>query len=297
MNLQNHGLSDTEEQGRGRIGTTSYSLMKGKKLVAMMTSASRENLDLSDLFASVDQYRQEFLDRLIDYVRRPSISAYGQGIGEGAAYIASVMNQLGLQARILPTALADGAGSTHREADCATRAALRPLRGPASRSAGSMDFASFRAHDPRWPAVRTRRRRKPGPALRPTDGPGNPVGLPGHTALQRQGFARRRRGDKLSLGQQQLDQPFEPGLAERLCAWPTLTFNGLHGGDAGPGSKTVLPHVANATCDIRLVEAQTADEIFAQVEAHIRRHAPRWRSFDTVLWSRLRRRWTRRLRS
>src|SRR5215813_5962136 len=48
----------------------------------MMTSPSRENLDLSDIFAHVYQHRQEFLDRLIDNVRRPSISAYGQGIGE-----------------------------------------------------------------------------------------------------------------------------------------------------------------------------------------------------------------------
>ena len=42
----------------------------------------------------------------------------------------------------------------------------------------------------------------------------------------------------------------------------------------GPGSKTVLPHEAFAKCDIRLVEAQTADDIFARVEAHVRRHAP-----------------------
>src|SRR5215471_3060271 len=94
----------SEEQEHGRIGTRSYSLMKGEQLVAMMTLPSPEDLDLSDIFAFVDQHRQEFLDRLIDYVRRPSISAYGQGIGEVAEYIAGVMNQLGLQARIMPTA-------------------------------------------------------------------------------------------------------------------------------------------------------------------------------------------------
>jgi hypothetical protein len=93
-----------EEQGRGRIVTTSFSLMKGEQLFAMMTSPSRENLDLSDIFAYVDQHCQEFLERLTDYVRRPSISAYGQGIGEVAEYIAGVMNQLGLEARIMPTA-------------------------------------------------------------------------------------------------------------------------------------------------------------------------------------------------
>ena len=29
-----------------------------------------------------------------------------------------------------------------------------------------------------------------------------------------------------------------------------------------------------AKCDIRLVEGQSADEIFAKVEAHVKRHAP-----------------------
>ncbi len=36
----------------------------------------------------------------------------------------------------------------------------------------------------------------------------------------------------------------------------------------------MLPHEAFAKCDIRLVEAQTVEEIAAKVEAHVRRHAP-----------------------
>src|SRR5205823_4459337 len=79
---------------------------------------------------------------------------------------------------------------------------------------------------------------------------------------------------KRSLDLREFDQPIERGFFERLSAWPTLTINGLHGGYGGPGSKTVLPHEAFAKCDIRLVEAQTADEIFARVEEHVRRHAP-----------------------
>jgi acetylornithine deacetylase/succinyl-diaminopimelate desuccinylase-like protein len=55
---------------------------------------------------------------------------------------------------------------------------------------------------------------------------------------------------------------------------PTLTINGLHGGYGGPGSKTVLPHEAFAKCDIRLVAAQTPDEILAKVAAHVQRQAP-----------------------
>lgn len=60
-------------------------------------------LDLSDIFAHVDQHAQASLARLIDYVRRPSISAYGEGIGEVAEYIANIMRQMGLTVRIMPT--------------------------------------------------------------------------------------------------------------------------------------------------------------------------------------------------
>src|SRR5438874_4048564 len=70
----------------------------------MNTSSSHTTPNLTDIFAYVDTHRQEFLDRLIDYVRRPSISAHGQGIGEVAAYIANVMQRMGIQTRILPTA-------------------------------------------------------------------------------------------------------------------------------------------------------------------------------------------------
>ncbi len=76
------------------------------------------------------------------------------------------------------------------------------------------------------------------------------------------------------LGLTQFDAPLERGYYERLAFWPTLTINGLHGGYAGPESKTVLPHEAFAKCDIRLVEAQSVEEIFSKVEAHVRQYAP-----------------------
>jgi acetylornithine deacetylase/succinyl-diaminopimelate desuccinylase-like protein len=79
---------------------------------------------------------------------------------------------------------------------------------------------------------------------------------------------------KRRLGLERFDAPLERPYYERLSFWPTLTINGLHGGYGGPGSKTVLPHAAVAKCDIRLVEAQTVDEIMAKVEAHVKRYAP-----------------------
>lgn len=71
-----------------------------------------------------------------------------------------------------------------------------------------------------------------------------------------------------------LDAPQERGFYERLSLFPTLTINGLHGGYGGKGSKTVLPHAAFAKCDIRLVEAQTVDDIFGKVKTHIAQHSP-----------------------
>jgi acetylornithine deacetylase/succinyl-diaminopimelate desuccinylase-like protein len=76
------------------------------------------------------------------------------------------------------------------------------------------------------------------------------------------------------LGLARLDEPRDRPFFERLSLWPTFTINGLHGGYSGPGSKTVLPHEAFAKCDIRLVESQSVEEIFAKVEAHVKRHAP-----------------------
>lgn len=81
-------------------------------------------------------------------------------------------------------------------------------------------------------------------------------------------------GVKADLGLKRLDAPEERPYFDRLSLWPTLTINGLHGGYGGPASKTVLPCTAVAKCDIRLVEAQTVDDILDKVEAHVKQHAP-----------------------
>jgi acetylornithine deacetylase/succinyl-diaminopimelate desuccinylase-like protein len=79
---------------------------------------------------------------------------------------------------------------------------------------------------------------------------------------------------RADLGLTGLDPPAERGFAERLAAWPTLTINGLHGGYGGQGTQTVLPSRAVAKCDVRLVHAQRAADVYAKLEAHVRRHAP-----------------------
>jgi acetylornithine deacetylase/succinyl-diaminopimelate desuccinylase-like protein len=97
------------------------------------------------------------------------------------------------------------------------------------------------------------------------------------TELERHTLARLpvdEAAAKVDLGIAHFDAPFDRPYFERLAFWPTLTINGLHGGYGGPESKTVLPHEAFAKCDIRLVEAQSVEEIFAKVEAHVRQYAP-----------------------
>jgi acetylornithine deacetylase/succinyl-diaminopimelate desuccinylase-like protein len=79
---------------------------------------------------------------------------------------------------------------------------------------------------------------------------------------------------KRQLGLERLAPHPGGGVAERRAARPAFTINGLHGGYGGPGSKTVLPREAFAKCDLRLVEAQRADEVWAKLVAHVREHAP-----------------------
>jgi len=79
---------------------------------------------------------------------------------------------------------------------------------------------------------------------------------------------------KAELGLEELDAPAGRGFAERLAAWPTLTINGLHGGYGGEGTQTIVPSTAVAKCDVRLVHAQRAGDVYEKLEAHVRRHAP-----------------------
>lgn len=81
-------------------------------------------------------------------------------------------------------------------------------------------------------------------------------------------------GMKTDLGLTELDQPLDRPFYDRLMFHSTFTINGFHGGYGGPGSKTVLPHEAVVKCDIRLVEAQTPEEILSKVGAHVARVAP-----------------------
>ena len=349
-------------------------------------------LNLDDVFAHIDGQRGAFFDRLVDYLRRPSISAHGEGIAETAEYIANVLRGIGLETRVIPTAgwpvvfaercaqpgkltvllyghydvqppdpldewlsppfeptlrdgrlYARGVGDNKGQhfANILALEALLATRGALPCNVKVLLEGEEEIGSPQMAAVvRAERDALAADLVITSDGPvddsgrsrilfgvrgvlsfelrareanrdlhsGNWGGIapnPLWTLVHLLATMKNARGDVTipgfndavlpltaleqaaldalpvdidavmrSLDLERLDEPRERGYFERLSAWPTFTINGLHGGYAGPGSKTVLPHAAVAKCDIRLVEAQSADDIFAKVEAHVRMHAP-----------------------
>ncbi|MDI3339437.1 MAG: M20/M25/M40 family metallo-hydrolase [Sphaerobacter sp.] len=354
--------------------------------------AAPQALDLSDVFAYIDAHCDAFIERLIDYVRRPSISAHGVGIGEVAEYIAGVMREIGLETRTIPTAgwpmvfgqrldrpgaptvllyghydvqppdpleewvsppfeptirdgrlYARGVGDNKGQhlAQLLGIASLLAVRGSLPCNVKVLLEGEEEVGSPHMPDfVREHRDLIAADLVITSDGPvdesgrsrilfgvrgvlsfelrarganrdlhsgnwggvaPNPIWTLVHllatmknargevtiegfydnvlplTPLEQEALARLPvdvDAVKRAIGVEEFDEPRERGYFERLAAWPTFTINGFHGGYGGPGSKTVLPHEAVVKCDVRLVEAQTADEIFAKIEAHVRKHAP-----------------------
>jgi acetylornithine deacetylase/succinyl-diaminopimelate desuccinylase-like protein len=355
---------------------------------------SVSEIPLDDLFAHVDTHADDHIARLMDYLRMPSISAHGQGMGAVADYLRAWLQRLGLEARLIatlgwpvvfgrarsaanpaaPTVLlyghydvqppdpldawisppfepairdgrlyARGAGdnkgqhfaqllaletllAVRRDLPCHVLVVLEgeeeigspnlpgfvqehrglldaglviTADGPVDESGrstlvfGVRGVISFElrarganrdlhsgnwggvAPNPLWTLVHLLATMKNARGEITVDGFYDNVRPP--TALERAALdalpvdedALRR-----EAGLAVFDAPLDRSYYDRLAAWPTFTLNGLHGGYGGPGSKTVLPHEAFAKCDMRLVEAQSCDEVFAKVEAHVARHAP-----------------------
>ncbi|MEV0676381.1 M20/M25/M40 family metallo-hydrolase [Actinosynnema sp. NPDC050436] len=74
------------------------------------------------------------------------------------------------------------------------------------------------------------------------------------------------------IGVSGLEPPAGLGYYQRLTG-PTFSINSLTCEDAGE-HRTVVPNVAVAKCDMRLVGGQRADAVFAAIRAHLARHAP-----------------------
>jgi acetylornithine deacetylase/succinyl-diaminopimelate desuccinylase-like protein len=73
-----------------------------------------------------------------------------------------------------------------------------------------------------------------------------------------------------SIGEQTSVGEAGNSLIERNWLRPTLEFNGIYGGYAGPGKKTVIPSSAGAKITCRLVPDQNPVEITECVVRHLR---------------------------
>ncbi|GAA1557175.1 M20/M25/M40 family metallo-hydrolase [Dactylosporangium maewongense] len=76
-----------------------------------------------------------------------------------------------------------------------------------------------------------------------------------------------------ALGIGRWDEPAERPFYDRLAAHPTLTISRFETGASG-GDRAVIPAMARAVCDVRLVDAMTVDTTYERIADHVRRHAP-----------------------
>jgi acetylornithine deacetylase/succinyl-diaminopimelate desuccinylase-like protein len=74
------------------------------------------------------------------------------------------------------------------------------------------------------------------------------------------------------IGVTEMEPPPNRSFYERLTV-PTFTINSLSCSDAGD-HRTVVPSVAVARCDVRLVGQQKVDDVIASIRRHIDTHAP-----------------------
>ncbi|GAB4185077.1 MAG: M20/M25/M40 family metallo-hydrolase [Roseiflexaceae bacterium] len=350
------------------------------------------SIDLSDIYASIDQHRDSYLQRLLEYVRMPSISAHGIGIDVVGNFLLERLQALGLDARLVPTAgwpmvlarredapgaptvlfyghydvqppdpldawisppfdpevrngriygrgVGDNKGqhfaqllaleatlacrgklpcnvvvllegeeevgspnmpsfiSNHREElrcdlvvtadgpvhESGQSCVMFGVRGVlsfelrakgASRDLHSGNWGGV-APNPLWTLVQLLATMKDANGTITIDGFYDNIIPP--TDLERAALAALPVDEariKREIGLNEFDVPAGRSYAERLSLWPTFTINGFHGGYGGPGSKTVLPNLGSVKCDMRLIANQSVDEIWAKVEAHVRKHAP-----------------------
>src|SRR5581483_2554156 len=75
-----------------------------------------------------------------------------------------------------------------------------------------------------------------------------------------------------SIGADAMEPPADLGYYQRL-SWPTFTINSLTCEDAGE-HRTIIPNVAVAKCDMRLVGGQNTGDVIAAIRRHVARYDP-----------------------
>jgi len=90
--------------------------------------------------------------------------------------------------------------------------------------------------------------------------------------LARAGFARK--DFQKAHGLRSLRFTDDARLREAIMTRPTFEVHGLTGGYAGPGVKTIVPHVAEAKLSCRLVPGQKPREVFQRIKRFIAGKCP-----------------------
>ncbi len=92
-------------------------------------------------------------------------------------------------------------------------------------------------------------------------------------AIEAVGFDAGRYFDGIGAGR---PDPLPTGkdLLSRQWLVPTLEFNGISGGYAGPGTKTVIPATASVKITCRLVRGQEPDAVVAAISTHLEHQTP-----------------------
>jgi len=90
--------------------------------------------------------------------------------------------------------------------------------------------------------------------------------------LARSGFARKKFQKAHGLRSVRFSE--DARLREAIMTAPTFEVHGLVGGYAGPGVKTIVPHVAEAELSCRLVPGQKPKEIFQIIKHFIAEKCP-----------------------
>lgn len=85
-----------------------------------------------------------------------------------------------------------------------------------------------------------------------------------------------------SVGVTSLEGEFGYTTLERKWARPTCDVNGLYGGYAGPGPKTVLPCKAGAKFSFRLVPDQDNKKVAEQLRAHLKEVCPPGVTYELI---------------
>jgi acetylornithine deacetylase/succinyl-diaminopimelate desuccinylase-like protein len=59
---------------------------------------------------------------------------------------------------------------------------------------------------------------------------------------------------------------------EKLFSQPQLNIDGIYSGYSGPETKTLLPHIATAKVDVRMVPHMEPDEVVSKIRNHLDQH-------------------------